>query len=65
MLSENPKCPSLQSHPYVNEKFGKVWSCWATGDVRIVFEYIFEYTDQNLVLLLLDIGGHSGKNSVY
>jgi mRNA-degrading endonuclease YafQ of YafQ-DinJ toxin-antitoxin module len=45
-LLENPESNS--------HKVGEYWSCRVTGDVRI----IWEYKDDELVLLLLKIGGH-------
>jgi len=52
-LSENPES--------VSHKVGTFFSCRVTGDIRI----IWEYKKGELVLLLLKIGGHSGKNNVY
>jgi len=52
----------LEKNPeVVSHKVGEVWSCRVTGDVRI----IWEYKDGELSILLIKIGGHSGKNSVY
>ena len=45
----------------VSHKVGDAWSCRVTGDIRI----IWEHKDGELTLLLIKIGGHSGKNSVY
>jgi mRNA-degrading endonuclease YafQ of YafQ-DinJ toxin-antitoxin module len=41
--------PETTSH-----KVGQYWSCRVTGDIRI----IWQYKDDELVLLLLKIGGH-------
>ncbi len=52
-LSENPE--------RVSHKVGDFWSARITGDIRI----IWEYKNNQMVLLLLKIGGHSGNKSVY
>lgn len=52
-LSQNPE--------QISHKVGNFWSSRVTGDIRI----IWEYKQGELTLLLLKIGGHSGKNSVY
>jgi mRNA-degrading endonuclease YafQ of YafQ-DinJ toxin-antitoxin module len=48
-LSKLLEDPELVSH-----KVGQYWSCRVTGDIRI----IWEYQDDELVLMLLKIGGH-------
>jgi mRNA-degrading endonuclease YafQ of YafQ-DinJ toxin-antitoxin module len=45
-LIENPE--------NVSHKVGDFWSCRVTGEIRI----IWEYKNDELVLLLLKIGGH-------
>ena len=52
-LSENPE--------QISYKVGNFWSARITGDIRI----IWEYKNNQMVLLLLKIGGHSGGKSVY
>ena len=52
-LSESPES--------ISHKVGDFWSCKVTPDLRI----IWEYKDDELVLLLLKIGGHSGAGNVY
>lgn len=62
LLTQNPKHPSLKSHMVDTKRYGESWSSWVTGDIRIIWDYDSE--DQ-LVLLLLDIGSHSGTHKVY
>lgn len=62
LLSQNPFYPSLRSHRANTRKFGIKWSSFVTGDVRIIWDFDKE---ENLVLLILDIGKHSGKYRVY
>jgi len=56
LLSEDPLYPALKTHKY-QDKF----SSSVTGDLRI----IWKYGNRRLTILALDIGGHSGKHSVY
>ena len=52
----------LSSNPErVSHKVGTVWSARVSGDIRI----LWEYKSDEIVLLLLKIGGHSGSNKVY
>jgi len=55
ILRDNPQEPKLKSHKVTTTQFGEVWSIRITGDICILWDY-----DENnqLVLLLLDIGGH-------
>ncbi len=52
-LSESPES--------ISHKVGQYWSCRVTNDLRI----IWDYQDDELIILLIKIGGHSGKNNVY
>lgn len=62
ILQENPKHPGLKSHLVNHEDLGKVWSSSVTRDIRIIWMYD---QDNVMILLILNIGGHSGSNSVY
>jgi mRNA-degrading endonuclease YafQ of YafQ-DinJ toxin-antitoxin module len=44
----------LENPENVSHKVGDYWSCRVTGDIRI----IWDYKNEELVLLLLKIGGH-------
>lgn len=61
-LAENPKNPSLRSHKVNTLAYGQRWSSSVTGDIRIIWDYDSE---NRLIILLLDIGGHSGTHKVY
>jgi len=61
-LALNPAHPSLQSHKVNTRNYGIRWSSWVTGDLRIIWDYD---TEQRLVIILLDIGTHSGTDKVY
>ncbi|MDO8497667.1 MAG: type II toxin-antitoxin system mRNA interferase toxin, RelE/StbE family [bacterium] len=61
-LKNNPKYPSLHSHKVSTSQYGECWSSRVTGDLRIIWNFDEGNT---LTILLLDIGGHSGKHKVY
>ena len=53
-LKENPKHPGLRTHQINDPDFGKVWSSWVHGDLRI----FWQYENGKIIILLLDIGSH-------
>ena len=55
ILRDNPQEPKLKSHKVSTSQFGQVWSIRITRDIRILWDYD---KDSQLLLLLLDIGGH-------
>ncbi len=61
-LEQDPFYSSLKTHKANTKSFGEKWSSWATGDIRIIWDYDSE---NRLIILLLDIGGHSGIHKVY
>jgi addiction module RelE/StbE family toxin len=62
LLSENPNYPSLKSHKVQTPNFGECWSSRVTGDIRLIWDFD---EDDNVIILVLDIGGHSGSSKVY
>lgn len=62
LLEQNPFYPSLKTHKANTKNYGEKWSSWATGDIRIIWDYDGE---ERLVIILLDIGKHSGTHKVY
>jgi mRNA-degrading endonuclease YafQ of YafQ-DinJ toxin-antitoxin module len=61
-LRQNPRYPSLKSHKVETRQYGTRWSSSVTGDIRIIWDFD---EHQNLSILVLDVGGHSGKHKVY
>lgn len=61
LLRVNPKYKSLKTHKVFLSQYGEVYSSFVTGDIRIIWIQI----GNKLLILLLDIGGHSGGKSVY
>lgn len=53
--------PSLRTHKVVSKDFGMAFSSRVTGDIRVIWNY---YEDQ-VIILIYTIGSHSGKRSVY
>ncbi len=62
LLRQNPRHASLKSHKVQTGNYGPRWSSRATGDIRIIWD--FDETN-NLIIMVLTIGGHSGKKKVY
>jgi len=62
LLENNPHHPSLKSHKAVTRLFGKRWSARVTGDIRIIWDFDIK---NNLIILVLTIGGHTGSKRVY
>ena len=61
-LESDPRMHLLKSHKVKTPRFGDCFSSSINGDLRI----IWDYSDSEVFVLdLLDIGGHSGSNSVY
>ncbi|OGI19659.1 MAG: hypothetical protein A3B68_01510 [Candidatus Melainabacteria bacterium RIFCSPHIGHO2_02_FULL_34_12] len=61
LLRVNPKYKSLKTHKVFLSQYGEVYSSFVTGDIRIIWMQI----KNKLIILLLDLGGHSGGRGVY
>jgi mRNA-degrading endonuclease YafQ of YafQ-DinJ toxin-antitoxin module len=62
-LVENPSYKGLKSHIVNSPKVGvNVWSSTVSGDLRLIWDYD---KDDKIRILLLKLGGHTGKNKVY
>ena len=61
LLRLNPKYKSLKTHKVFLSQYGEVYSSFVTGDIRIIWIQV----ENNLIILLLDIGGHSGSKGIY
>lgn len=61
-LKDDPFYPSLKSHKANTKNYGERWSSWVTEDLRIIWDFD---EHNNLIILLLDIGKHSGVKKVY
>ena len=61
LLRLNPKYKSLKTHKVFLSQYGEVYSSFVTSDIRVIWIQI----ENKLIVLLFDIGGHSGGKSVY
>lgn len=62
LLRQNPFYQSLKTHRVATRNFGQRLSSWVTGDIRVIWDFDDEQTS---VIVLLDIGRHSGAEKVY
>ena len=60
-LAFDPKHPALKAHKAATRRFGEKWAVRVTGDLRI----IWDYSQEKGKILVLGLGGHSGKKKVY
>ena len=61
-LLQNPFSLSLKTHRVSHKIAGKAFSSWVTGDIRVIWDFT---KDNQSIILLIDLGGHSGKDKVY
>ncbi|MFC1627207.1 type II toxin-antitoxin system YafQ family toxin [Patescibacteria group bacterium] len=61
-LAKNPFHASLKTHKVSHKLIGKAYSSWVTGDIRIIWDFTQEKSPK---ILLINLGGHSGKDKVY
>lgn len=62
LLQQDPFHPSLNSHKVNTRSFGKRWSSWITGDLRIIWD--FDKMEKQIILLFA-ITKHSGSHREY
>ncbi len=62
LIRTDPFYPSLKSHKVNTKNFGKKWSSWITGDLRLIWDF---NPEQELIILLLAITKHSGTHKEY
>ena len=60
-LKIDPFYKGLRTHKVNTSKWGEVYSSRVTGDLRILWDFV----EEELVILIIDIGGHEGSKSVY
>lgn len=61
-LMDDPFDISLETHKVNSRKYGETFSSSITGDIRVIWVFDKEKT---LIIILLDIGGHSGSKKAY
>lgn len=62
LLQEDPFYPSLRTHRVNSRLYGERFSSWVSGDIRVIWDYDEKDT---IVIILLDVGSHTGKHKVY
>lgn len=62
IIANDPFDGCLNTHKVSTRNFGAKFSSKINGDLRIIWDFD---EGNNLVLVLLDIGGHSGSKRVY
>ena len=63
-LKNNPFDPPLNTHKVNSKNFGIKYSSSVTTSLRFIWDFD-EDTEELEITEILDIGGHSGNNSVY
>ncbi len=64
ILSETPFDLALKTHKVNSKKFGERYSSRLTGDLRIIWDFDKD-TRLVKIIMIQDIGGHSGNKGVY
>jgi mRNA-degrading endonuclease YafQ of YafQ-DinJ toxin-antitoxin module len=61
-LAKDPFASSLKTHKVSSKNYGLQYSSRLDGDLRLIWNFD---ANRKLVIIMLDIGGHSGADSVY
>lgn len=62
LLAKDPFAKSLKTHKVNSKNHGMQYSSRIDGDLRLIWNFDSE---NNLVIIIADIGGHSGSSKVY
>ena len=62
IMRVDPFYPSLKSHKVNTRKFGKKWTSWITGDLRIIWDFDANVHER---IILLSISTHTGTHREY
>ena len=62
LLRQEPFYPSLKTHRVNTRTFGKRWSSWITGDIRIIWDFDQK---ENMIIILFAIVSYSGTHREY
>lgn len=65
LLKKDPYTPSLRTHKVFIAELGKVWSSRVTGDLRIIWILKQDNNGEKEIIMILTVGGHSGRDKVY
>ncbi len=62
LIKNDPFYPSLKSHKVNTRNFGKKWSSWITGDLRIIWDFD---ESKKQIIILFALSKHSGSSREY
>jgi len=62
LLRQEPFYPSLKTHRVNTRTFGKRWSNWINGDIRIIWDFDQK---ENMIIILFAIVSYSGTHREY
>lgn len=62
ILRQDPFYPSLKSHKVNTRSFGKRWSSWISGDMRIIWDFDQE---EKVRIILFAVVTHTGTHKEY
>lgn len=62
LMRIDPFYPSLKSHKVNTRSFGKRWSSWITGDLRIIWDFD---PKEKMRIILFAIVNHTGTHREY
>ncbi|MEA3450102.1 MAG: type II toxin-antitoxin system mRNA interferase toxin, RelE/StbE family [Patescibacteria group bacterium] len=62
LLRTDPFQISLKTHKVISKKYGEKWVSYVSRDIRIIWDFD---SNEIRVIMVMDIGGHSGKNKIY
>jgi mRNA-degrading endonuclease YafQ of YafQ-DinJ toxin-antitoxin module len=62
IIQKYPFSKGLKTHKVLTRKYGRTYSSRVTGNLRLIWNFDKE---KKLIVILITIGGHSGKHKVY
>jgi mRNA-degrading endonuclease YafQ of YafQ-DinJ toxin-antitoxin module len=60
-LKEDPFYKGLKTHKVNSPKWGELYSSRITKDLRV----LWDFSENELIIIVIDIGGHEGSKAVY
>jgi mRNA-degrading endonuclease RelE of RelBE toxin-antitoxin system len=57
----DPFYKGLRTYKVNTSKWGQIYSSRITGDIRV----LWDFSENKLKILIIDIGGHEGSKAVY
>jgi mRNA-degrading endonuclease RelE of RelBE toxin-antitoxin system len=60
-ILKDPFYKGLRTHKVNSPKWGKIYSSRITKDLRV----LWDFSQNELIIIVVDIGGHEGSKAVY